>query len=219
VTTINQSIIDKLFTEHSSSTIYENDVMLDKASYPETIEGCIQVINELRHAQQALHLTITENEYLLECLQSDALRAESELDKEHREWEHRECEYHRGYHEEHRGRDQVVGNRPGSMGDRRRSKSIGSATQEVDSRQYDRRSADQRRGSSCPSYIMNQVFQGVWRDRQERQGRVGEDRHPRTYSRQAPPRRAMTPSLFRGGWGASREGNNNTFRGQTSKSG
>jgi len=39
--------------------------------------------------------------------------------------------------------------------DRRRSKSIGSATPEVGSRQYDRRSADQRRDSSCPSYNMN----------------------------------------------------------------
>jgi len=106
LTTIFQSIVDELFSEQSSSISYENDVLLKRASYPETIEGCIQVINELRHAQKALHLTITNNEHLLECLQSDGLRAERELDKEHREQEHRESEYHRGYHEEHRGRDQ-----------------------------------------------------------------------------------------------------------------
>jgi len=38
VTTINQSIDDELFSEHSSSTSYENDVILDRASYPDTLE-------------------------------------------------------------------------------------------------------------------------------------------------------------------------------------
>jgi len=47
-----ESIIDDLFTKHSSSIIYENDVMLDRASYPDTIEGCIKVIDELRHAEK-----------------------------------------------------------------------------------------------------------------------------------------------------------------------
>jgi len=110
VTTINQSIVDELFSEQSSSISYENDVILDKASYPETIDGCIQVIHDLRHAEMALHLTITENEHLLECLKSDALRAQHGLNKEHREREHRESEYHRDYHEVHRGRDQGGGN-------------------------------------------------------------------------------------------------------------
>jgi len=41
-----ESLIDEIFTELSSSIRYENDVMLDRASYPETIKGCIQVINE-----------------------------------------------------------------------------------------------------------------------------------------------------------------------------
>jgi len=80
-----ESIIDELFTEHSSCIIYENDVMLDSASYPDTIEGCIKVIDELRHVEKALHLTIAKNEYLWWCLQSDTLRADCEL--EHREQE------------------------------------------------------------------------------------------------------------------------------------
>jgi len=50
---------------------------------------------------------------------------------------------------------------------------------------------------------MNQVFHGVLRDGQERQGRDDEDRHPRTYSRGAPPRRGMQPSFLRGGLGTS----------------
>jgi len=66
VTTINQSIVDELFTEQSSSISYKNVVILDRASDPETIEGCIQVINELSHADKALHLIITENEHLLD---------------------------------------------------------------------------------------------------------------------------------------------------------
>jgi len=100
------------------------------------------------------------------------------------------------------------GNRPGSMGDRQRSKSIGSATLEVDSRQYDRRSAGQRRDSSRPSYNMNQQrqeFHRAWQYGQDRQAGDWYDRHLRTYSRGAPPRREMQPSFFRGGWGASRE--------------
>jgi len=154
VTTINQSIVDELFSEQFSSISYKNDVLLDRASYPETIEGCIQVIHNLCHAEKALNLTFTENEHLLECLKSEVLHAQHELDREHREREHRDSEYHRGYHEVHRGRDQGGGNRRGSLastevgrGDRRRSKSSGSATPEVDSRQYDRRSADQMKST------------------------------------------------------------------------
>jgi len=146
-----ESIIDELFTEHSSSIIYENDVMLNKATYPETIEGCIQVINELRQAQKALHLPIAENEHLLGCLQSDALNTQQETVRLHRVQKHREIEYSRGYHEVHRGRYQGGGSRTGFpastkfvSGDRRRSKSSGSATSEVNSRQSDRRPADQR---------------------------------------------------------------------------
>jgi len=126
-------------------------------------------------------LTITENEHLWECLQSDTLRAEREL--EHREQEHWDSEYSRGYHEVHRGRDQGgEGNRTGYpastklvSGDRQRSKSSRSATPEVDSRQSDRRPADQRGGTSRPSYNMNRVFHGVRRDGQERQSRNGEE--------------------------------------------
>jgi len=117
-TTVNQSIDDELFIEQSLPSSYANDVIIDRASYPDTIKGCIKVIDELRHAQKALHLTITENGHLWECLQSDTLRAERELDDELREREHWENEHHRSYHEEHRGRDQGGGNRPGSMGDR-----------------------------------------------------------------------------------------------------
>jgi len=61
-----ESLIDELFTELPSSIRYENDVMLDRESYPETIEGCIQVINELRQAQKALQLTIAKIEHLWE---------------------------------------------------------------------------------------------------------------------------------------------------------
>jgi len=72
-TTINQSIDDKLFIEHSPPSSYANNAILYRASYPDTIEGCIKVIVELRHAEKALHLTITENEHVLECLQSNPL--------------------------------------------------------------------------------------------------------------------------------------------------
>jgi len=41
-----ESFIDELITELSPPIIYENDVMRDRASYHETIEDCIQVINE-----------------------------------------------------------------------------------------------------------------------------------------------------------------------------
>jgi len=115
VTTFNKSFIDELFLEHSSLISYENDVILGRASYPETIEGCIQVIDELRHAEKAPHITITENEHSLGCLQSDALSAQNEVDREHREREHRESKYHRGYYEVRRGRDQGGGKRTVSL--------------------------------------------------------------------------------------------------------
>jgi len=108
----NESIIDELFTELSSSIINENDVMLDRASYPETIEGRIQIIDELRQAQKALHLPIAKNEHLWGCLQSDTLHTEREL--EHREQECGDSEYSRGYHEVSQGRDQRGGNRTAS---------------------------------------------------------------------------------------------------------
>jgi len=39
VTTTIQNIVDDLFTIQSSTISYKNDVILDRASYPETIEG------------------------------------------------------------------------------------------------------------------------------------------------------------------------------------
>jgi len=88
VTTINNIFVNELFPEHSSSISYENDVMLDKASYPETIEGCIQVIVELRQAAEALHLIDIANEHFLGCLQSDALEVPNIFLIENREREH-----------------------------------------------------------------------------------------------------------------------------------
>jgi len=52
VTTIIQSIDDELLFEHSSSTSCKNDVILDRASYPDTLEKCIQIIDELRHEKK-----------------------------------------------------------------------------------------------------------------------------------------------------------------------
>jgi len=42
--TINKSVVSELFSDHSPSTIDENDVILDTVSYPNTIEGCMQII-------------------------------------------------------------------------------------------------------------------------------------------------------------------------------
>jgi len=53
--TIIKSVVSELFLEHSSSVICENDVILDTVSYPDTIKGCIRVINTLRHREKALH--------------------------------------------------------------------------------------------------------------------------------------------------------------------
>jgi len=80
-TTIDQSIVDEVFTEHSSSISYKDDVTQDRASYPKTMDGCIQVINELRHAVKTLHLTINENEHLLGCLQADTLSNQQGTDQ------------------------------------------------------------------------------------------------------------------------------------------
>jgi len=46
---INQIIDVELFTDHSSPISLVNDVKLNRTSYPMTIEGCIKVIDELRH--------------------------------------------------------------------------------------------------------------------------------------------------------------------------
>jgi len=163
-----ESIIDELFSEHSLSIICENDVMLNRASYPETIEGCIQVINKLCHAVDALHLIITENEHLLECLKLNAHCAQYEADRAHKEWGHRVSEYHRSNHEIRSGRGRGGGSRTVfqnttevGRGERQRSKSSGPATPVVNSRLSNRRSADQRRDTSRPSYNMNQVVHGV----------------------------------------------------------
>jgi len=93
----------------------------------------------------------------------EALRSQHELDKEYKEWEHRESEYQRSYHEVHRGKDQGGENRTGYLastevgrGDRWCSKSSGSAAPEMNSRQSDRRSANHRRDSSRPGYNMHQ---------------------------------------------------------------
>jgi len=218
-TAIIQITDDKIFFDHSLSIGHENEVTLHRASYPQTIEGCIKVIDELRQTEKALHLTIDENEHLLECLQSDLLGARQELDEEREHWK---CEHHGGYHEVRNGRGHGGGNRTRShasthfgRGDGRRSKSSGSATWNLNSRQFDRRPADQRRGTTLPSYNMNRVLQGGRRDGQEGQNRNREEGHPWTYSRGAHPRKKMLPSFVRGEWGASREGNNNTFLGQT----
>jgi len=183
VTTLNQSIVDELYTEQSSSISYENYVILDRASYPETIQGCIQVINEPCHAEKALHLTITENEHLLWCLQAEALNAQQKLEKEYRERKYWETEYHRGSYEVRNGRGHGGGSRTGSQtstevgrGERQRSKSREPATPEVNSRQADRRPAYHRRDITRPSYNINrqqQNFHEAWQNGHERQGRVG----------------------------------------------
>jgi len=224
-TTTNQSIGDEVFTQHSSSISHNDVITQDWASYPETINGCIQVINELRHAVKALHLTINENEHLLGRLQADALSTQQEIDQLHGEWGNWETEYHRRNHEARSGRGHRGENRTWvqtskevGRSDLRRSMSGGFATPNVDCRQIDRRPADQRRGTSRPSYNMDQVFHGVRRDGQERQSRDGEEGHPKSFSRSAPPKRGMQPSFFRGGWGAISEGNNKKCRGQTTRS-
>jgi len=119
--------------------------------------------------KKKLYLTIAENEHLLRDLKSDALSAQYETDRKYKERGHRESEYHRVNHGVHRGRDQRGGNMATSTqfvsGDHRRSKSSGSATQEVDSRQPDRRSANQQNNSSRPVYNMNQQKQELHRVR------------------------------------------------------
>jgi len=61
--TINKSIVSELFPEHSSSNIYEDDVILDTVSFPDTIKGCIKFNTTLRHRQKALNLINTENDF------------------------------------------------------------------------------------------------------------------------------------------------------------
>jgi len=61
--TINKRIVSERFPEHSLSSIYENDVILDTVSYPDTIEGCIQAFTKLRHRKKDLHLINTENDF------------------------------------------------------------------------------------------------------------------------------------------------------------
>jgi len=88
--TINKHVVTKLFPDHSSSIIHEADIsnVLDKTSYPYTLEGCKIVIDELRLAKNSLYLTNTENEHFLSCFQSDALSAQHHLDQKHRKREH-----------------------------------------------------------------------------------------------------------------------------------
>jgi len=83
--TSNKSVVNELFPEHFFISV---DVMIDKASYPKTIEGCIQVIVKLRHAAEALYLIDIAKEHFLGCLQSDALSAQPLFDRENREREH-----------------------------------------------------------------------------------------------------------------------------------
>jgi len=46
----NQIIDVGQFTDHSSPIRHVNDVILNRASYPKTIEGCRKVIDELHHS-------------------------------------------------------------------------------------------------------------------------------------------------------------------------
>jgi len=47
--TINKSVVSELFPDHSPSSIDESDVSIDTVSFPDTIEGCVEVIPKLRN--------------------------------------------------------------------------------------------------------------------------------------------------------------------------
>jgi len=85
----------ELFPDNSPSSIDKNDVSIDTTSYPNTIEGCEQIISKLRNREKALHFMNVENEDFLSCLQSDALIVKHRLEKEHLKREHWEGEYYR----------------------------------------------------------------------------------------------------------------------------
>jgi len=221
-TTINQIIDDELFSEQSSSNSYANNVRLDRTSYPETIEGCLKIIDELRQEKKILHLAITKNEQLWRDLKTEARNAQHKLDNEYRERMHWETEYHRVNREVRSGRAHGRSRRTGfqistevGRDDHQQSKSREPATSEVDRRQSDRRPADQRGVTSHHGYSRTRLFHGVLQDDKEKQSRDGEEEHPWTYSRGAHPRKGVQPSFVQGECGASRVANNNTFRGQT----
>jgi len=56
--TINKRVVNEIFSEDSSSSIYENDVILETVSYPDTI--CIQANTILRHREKDLPLIYTK---------------------------------------------------------------------------------------------------------------------------------------------------------------
>jgi len=87
--------VSELFPDLFPSSIDENDASIDTISYPNTIEGCVEVISKLRNREKALYLTNVENENVFGCLQSDALIVKHRLEKEHIEREHWEGKYHR----------------------------------------------------------------------------------------------------------------------------
>jgi len=53
--TINNTVIDEIFPDHSSSIIRECEVsgILDIPAYPNTLEGCRREIDELCHSREA----------------------------------------------------------------------------------------------------------------------------------------------------------------------
>jgi len=221
-TAINHIIGDEFFSKQSPSNSFANDVRIDKPSYPETLKGCLKIIDKLHQEKKILHLTIVQDEHLLRDLKTEAQNAQHKLNNEYKERRYWKTEYHRVNREVRRSGGQGRGSRTGfqistevGRDERQRSKSREPATLEVDSRQSNRRPADQKGVTSRPSYNMNRVFHGVRRDGKKKQSRDGEERHPWTNSRGAHPRRGLQPSFVQGEWGASKERNNNTLRGQT----
>jgi len=197
VATTKQIINDAQFGEHSSSINYESVVILNRTSYPNTIEGCIDVINKLRQSEKALQISIAENEQLLWSTQAQALNGQLKLDKKCRERKHWETEYH-------------IVNRELRQDDHWRSKSREPTTTRGYSRQSYTGSVNQRRDSSRPGNIMDRPRQDSLGARQHVQDRQGGDRHERqmrSYSRGAVTRRGMQPSFFQGRRGAFVEGN------------
>jgi len=147
------------------------------------------------------------------------------LDEEYSKRRHWETEFHRVNRDIQGSRDLGADSRTEfhnstKMGrdERQRSRSRGSTTKNVDSRQFVRRPTNQRGGTPRPSDNMNRMFHGVRRDVQESQGRDGGEGHPDTYTRGIPPKMGMQSLVFRGGRGAPR-GMNKTFHRQLRKKG
>jgi len=169
----NQIIDVELFTDRSSPISHVNDVTLKRASDPNSIEGYREVIDEQHRSLKTLHLTLAENKRLIGCLQADLTGVPQELEGENSKRRQWETKFHRVNREVRGSRGLRADNRTEfqnstEMGkdERRLSMSSGPTTT---SRQFDRRPAEQRRGTTFPSDNMYQTFHGVRRDVPESQ--------------------------------------------------